>query len=120
MKKMFSFAATLCLLIGAGAAMGGDSPFDPNNSGYLKWKPVLVEDEITPTIGTIQSVHSWIDQAFGRQDVSPKASDGTVAIVVERQDYSRLRINETCIGEAFNIQGGEFAKGLGTHGQSRL
>ena len=120
MKQTFGFALTLCLLLGAGVAVGGDSPFDPNNSDYAQWKPVLVQDEISPSAATIDMVRAWVDAAFGRQDVSPKASDGTVAIVVERQDYSRLRINETCIGEAFNIQGGEFAKGLGTHGQSRL
>ena len=115
-RTVLMLATSLCVFCGTIVSNAGDSPFDPNDSEYSKWRPVLVDDEVMPSIEAIDSVRSWIDLAFGR--AAP--ADGRVTIVVERQDYDRLRVNETCVGDLFDVPGGEFAKGLGTHGESRL
>ena len=121
MKRLFTILASTALLCATSVASAGDSPFNPEDSDYSKWAPVLVDDDVMPSRGSVEAVKSWIDRAFGRQNESSRPTDDSILIEVERQDYSRLRFNETCIGETFIFPNDQtYSKGLGTHAQSRL
>ncbi|MBR4104794.1 MAG: hypothetical protein IKK39_12130, partial [Thermoguttaceae bacterium] len=105
-----------------GAAVRADSPFDPNDSDFKKWAPVLVDDDVMPSRGEIAAVADWVRSSFGGETVDPTPANvpsDSVRIVVERQDYSRLRFNETAVGEKFAFPNGVvYDKGLGTHSHS--
>ncbi|MBQ9801113.1 MAG: alpha-galactosidase [Thermoguttaceae bacterium] len=107
-----------------GAVVRADSPFDPKDSDFKKWAPILVDDAVMPKRGEVDAVADWVRRAFGGETGEATASSvaaDSVRIVVERQDYSRLRFNETAVGEKFAFPNGVvFKKGLGTHSHSRL
>jgi len=119
--KFFSSLSACCVaLCAALGAYAGDSPFDPNDSDFEKWAPVLVDDDVMPNADEAALFDSRLDAAFGGQSAAIKAKEAVV-IYVERQDYSRLRFNETCVANKFEFPNDVlFQKGLGTHACSRL
>lgn len=120
-RRFWGAAALSVAVVAASGTVRADSPFDPNDSDFKKWAPVLVDGAIMPKRGEIDAVAEWTRSAFGGEAVAASAADDSVRIVVERQDYSRLRFNETAVGEKFAFPNGVvYAKGLGTHSHSRL
>ncbi|MDO5310068.1 MAG: alpha-galactosidase [Planctomycetia bacterium] len=124
-SKGVALLATLAVLLTccAHALFAGDSPFDSQDSAYEKWAPKLVDDDLMPRQGLINCVAAWTRRAFTGQPVELNAEElgDRILIVVEQQDYSRLRFNETCIGQPFEFpQDVVYRKGLGTHANSRL
>ncbi len=120
-RKFFTSLAACCVFVCAAlGAQADDSLFDPNNSDFAKWAPVLVEDEVMPKPGEVDAFNAWLDATFSGQNVQV-ATKNAVVIHVERQDYSRLRFNETCVANKFEFPNDVvFKKGLGTHACSRL
>ncbi|MDO4586541.1 MAG: NPCBM/NEW2 domain-containing protein [Planctomycetia bacterium] len=120
MKNLFiaSIMSLLSLSTFCLAAAPQESPFDPENSDYVKWGPVLPDDDLMPSQEQLNLVKEWTEVAFGGQ--KPAVSDQEVSIFVERQDFNILRMNESCMGNPLKIQNELFATGLGTHANSRL
>lgn len=127
-QKRFFAALTLGAVLATSGASAvwadSPSPFDPQNSAFENWRPVLVDDAVQPRRAEIAAVDAWTRSAFGGapdSTVDAILNSGAVAVVVERQDYSRLRFDETCVGRKFEFPNGDvFATGLGTHSHSRL
>ena len=93
---------------------------EPSSSALDDWAPRLVDDDLMPSDAFVDGTAKWLQRAFAGEQSAATPSVG-VRILVERQDYSRLRFNETCIAERFEFPNGVvYAKGLGTHANSRL
>ncbi|MGI6401765.1 MAG: alpha-galactosidase [Thermoguttaceae bacterium] len=103
--------ATLCCVPTASLA----------DDAFVRVPPVLVDDALMPSQGAIDATANWVRCAFAGEKPELVATPGSCLIDVERQDYSRLRFNETCIGRNFEFaRGVSFVRGLGTHSFSRL
>ncbi len=125
MLKRYVFSAVVAV-VGFGALAFAESPFDPDHSKFDDWAPVLVDDDVMPSASEIELTRRWIKSAFGGASFDVSPTPDAPLIVVERQDYSRLRINETCLGEPFSFPTPDgngkvvYRSGLGTHANSRL
>ncbi len=110
------FLAVALTPIAAVLGQEAPSPF----ASAEPWAPTLVQDAVMPRQGQVAETALWLRRAFANDGAAPRPKDG-VRIVVERQDYSRLRFNESCVAETFEFPNGvRYAKGLGTHANSRL
>ena len=89
--------ATLCCVPTASLA----------DDAFVRVPPVLVDDALMPSQGAIDATANWVRCAFAGEKPELVATPGSCLIDVERQDYSKLRFNETCIGRNF-----EFARGV--------
>ena len=114
MKTLSALLTSLILLVPI-AVSAADSP------AFTRVPPVLVDDEIMPSQGQIDASAAWVRAAFAGESREPVATPGTCLILVEQQDYSRLRFNETCVGKQFEFPHGRvFDKGLGSHAVCQL
>lgn len=89
-------------------------------SDFYRVPPVLVDDAIMPSPTSIAATEEWTRRVFAGENVEPSVAPKTCRIVVERQDYSRLRFNETCVARRFEFPNGVvFSNGLGSHANAR-
>ncbi|MBQ4202517.1 MAG: NPCBM/NEW2 domain-containing protein, partial [Thermoguttaceae bacterium] len=116
MKRFLLATLGVALALALASRADADSPFDPN---FQDAGPILVDDDVMPSRAEVETTAAWIRRAFGAEKDAAATSDAPL-IVVERQDYSRLRFGETCVGDRFVVGGRAFEKGLGTHADSRL
>lgn len=116
MRTLAFFIASTFVAILAGSSA---SAAEAEGSGYAP--PVLVADSIMPGVEQIELTKSWIKRSFADEETEIVPTKGRLLIFVERQDYARLRFNETCIGKRFEFPNDVvYHKGLGTHAASRL
>ena len=117
MKTFSILSATLL----AAVLLTVDSSRAAETSDFTRVPPVLVDDALMPSPGEVAAVDEWTRRAFAGEDVESVALPGACRIVVERQDYSRLRFNETCVAKPFEFPNGlVFARGLGSHSNARF
>lgn len=65
----------------------------------------------------VQIMNRWTSEAFLQK---PAPIEGRSALVVQRQDYGRFRLNESVMGTPLKLGERSFPHGLGTHSVSQL